>query len=31
LNLSDKAKAFIAGFDKQFGARPLKKSDSEVC
>jgi ATP-dependent Clp protease ATP-binding subunit ClpC len=30
LNLSDKAKAFIAekGFDKQFGARPLK-SDSK--
>jgi ATP-dependent Clp protease ATP-binding subunit ClpC len=27
LNLSDKAKAFIAekGFDKQFGARPLKE------
>jgi ATP-dependent Clp protease ATP-binding subunit ClpC len=28
LNLSDKAKAFIAekGFDKQFGARPLKRA-----
>ncbi len=28
MNLSDKAKAFIAdkGFDKQFGARPLKRA-----
>ena len=28
LNLSDKAKAFIAekGFDRQFGARPLKRA-----
>ena len=28
LNLSDKAKSFIAdkGFDKQFGARPLKRA-----
>jgi ATP-dependent Clp protease ATP-binding subunit ClpC len=28
LNLSDKAKAYIAekGFDKQFGARPLKRA-----
>jgi ATP-dependent Clp protease ATP-binding subunit ClpC len=28
LNLSDSAKAFIAekGFDKQFGARPLKRA-----
>jgi ATP-dependent Clp protease ATP-binding subunit ClpC len=30
LNLSDKTKAFIAekGFDKQFGARPLKSDSS---
>lgn len=28
MNLSDKAKAYIAekGFDKQFGARPLKRA-----
>ena len=33
LNLSEKAKDYIAekGFDKQFGARPLKKSYSKIC